>query len=58
MKRPKDGGDISFDRLFTKMVMIQDMMALIVADKTNRGITKVAHGVAQFVFPTRAIREQ
>ncbi|NOH81891.1 hypothetical protein F0231_19370 [Vibrio sp. RE86] len=44
------GGDISFDRLFTKMVMIQDMMALIVADKTNRGITKVAHGVAQFVF--------
>lgn len=46
----ENGGDISFDRLFTKMVMIQDMMALIVADKTNRGITKVAHGVAQFVF--------
>ncbi|WP_420835056.1 hypothetical protein [Vibrio galatheae] len=45
-----NGGDISFDRLFTKMVMIQDMMALIVADKTNRSITKVAHGVAQFVF--------
>jgi hypothetical protein len=32
------------------MVMIQDMMALIVADKTNRGITKVVHGVAQFAF--------
>lgn len=46
----ENGSDISFDRLFTKMVMIQDMMALIVADKTNRGITKVAHGVAQFVF--------
>ncbi|WP_114767846.1 hypothetical protein [Vibrio rhodolitus] len=42
--------DVSFDRIFTKMVMVQDMMALIVADKTNRSITKVAHGVAQFVF--------
>ncbi|UPQ88231.1 hypothetical protein [Vibrio sinaloensis] len=44
------GGDMSFDRIFTKMITIQDMMALIVADKTNRSITKVAHGVAQFVF--------
>jgi len=42
--------DISFDRLFSKMVMIQDMMALIVADKTNRGITKVVQGVAQLAF--------
>ncbi len=42
--------DISFDRLFAKMVMIQDMMALIVADKTNRGITKVVQGVAQLAF--------
>ncbi len=46
----EQGGDFSFDRLFTKMITIQDMMALIVADKTNRSITKVAHGVAQFVF--------
>ncbi|NVD07657.1 hypothetical protein FCU94_12245 [Vibrio sp. JPW-9-11-11] len=46
----EQGGDMSFDRLFTKMIMIQDMMALIVADKTNRSITKVAQGVAQFVF--------
>ncbi|EGU40807.1 putative lipoprotein [Vibrio ichthyoenteri ATCC 700023] len=42
--------DTSFDRIFAKMTMIQDMMALIVADKTNRSITKVAQGVAQFVF--------
>ncbi|ROV61320.1 hypothetical protein EGH82_05750 [Vibrio ponticus] len=42
--------DISFDRIFSKMVSIQDMMALIVADKTDRSITKVAQGVAQFVF--------
>lgn len=42
--------DTSFDRIFAKMVMVQDMMAYIVADKTNRSITKVAHGVAQFVF--------
>lgn len=46
----ENGGDMSFDRLFTKMVMIQDMMALIVADKTNRSITKVVQGVAQFAF--------
>lgn len=46
----KENIDISFDRLFAKMVMVQDMMALIVADKTDRSITKVAHGVAQFVF--------
>ncbi|EGU36395.1 hypothetical protein ACRZ5S_11950 [Vibrio scophthalmi] len=42
--------DTSFDRIFAKMALIQDMMALIVADKTNRSITKVAQGVAQFVF--------
>nr|WP_260261301.1 hypothetical protein [Vibrio intestinalis] len=42
--------DTSFDRIFSKMVMVQEMMAYIVADKTNRSITKVAHGVAQFVF--------
>ncbi|WP_232061566.1 hypothetical protein [Vibrio panuliri] len=42
--------DVSFDRIFTRMAMVQDMMALIVADKTNRSITKVAHGVVQFVF--------
>jgi hypothetical protein len=46
----ESGNDISFDRLFTKMIMIQDMMALIVADKTNRSITKVVQGVAQFAF--------
>ncbi|CAM3161801.1 hypothetical protein VIDI103191_18505 [Vibrio diazotrophicus] len=42
--------DISFDRLFSKMVIVQDMMALIVADKTNRGITKVVQSVAQLAF--------
>ncbi len=46
----ESGYDISFDRLFAKMVMVQDMMALIVADKTNRGITKVVQGVAQLAF--------
>ncbi|OIQ24172.1 hypothetical protein [uncultured Vibrio sp.] len=44
------GFDTSFDRLLAKMANVQDMMALIVADKTDRGITKVVHGVAQFVF--------
>lgn len=46
----EDEFDTSFDRIFAKMTMVQDMMAFIVADKTNRSITKVAHGVAQFVF--------
>lgn len=46
----EDDFDISFDRLFAKMAMVQDMMAFIVADKTNRSITKVVHGVTQFVF--------
>ncbi|WP_165312441.1 hypothetical protein [Vibrio ziniensis] len=44
------GYDISFDRLFSKMVMVQDMMALIVADRTNRSITKVVQSVAQLAF--------
>ncbi|MGC9459362.1 hypothetical protein [Vibrio genomosp. F10] len=44
------GADTSFDRLFAKMTLVQDMMALIVADKMNRSITKVVHGVAQFAF--------
>ncbi|WP_070963501.1 hypothetical protein [Vibrio sonorensis] len=46
----EDGYDISFDRIFAKMTQVQDNMALIVSDKTDRGITKVVQGVAQMAF--------
>ncbi|MFB9190658.1 hypothetical protein ACFFUP_16640 [Vibrio ostreicida] len=46
----QNGDDMSFDRILTKIIMLQDMMALIVADKTDRSITKIVQGVAQFSF--------
>lgn len=38
--------NLSFERLFGKMIGLQDMMAQIVAGKTNRTINSVLHGVA------------
>jgi len=38
--------NLSFERLFGKMILIQDMMAKVVAGKNNRAITSVLHGVA------------
>ncbi len=38
--------NLSFERLFGKMILIQDMMAKVVADTNNRAITSVLHGVA------------
>lgn len=42
--------NISFERIFGKMISIQDMMARIVADRTNRTINKVVHAVASAAF--------
>ena len=43
----QDGiANLSFERLFGKMILIQDMMAKVVAGKNNRAITTVVHGVA------------
>jgi hypothetical protein len=46
-----DYSDHSFDRLFVRMAMVQDMMADIVASKTDRGINTVVHGVAKAFSP-------
>ncbi|CAH0990879.1 hypothetical protein SIN8267_00979 [Sinobacterium norvegicum] len=47
----EDYSDHSFDRLFARMAMVQDMMADIVASKTDRGINTVVHGVAKAFLP-------
>lgn len=38
--------NLSFERIFGKLISLQDMMARIVADKNNRTINQVVHGVA------------
>lgn len=42
--------NLSFERLFGKLIAIQDISASIVADSTNRTIKNVLQGVARFVF--------
>lgn len=42
--------NLSFERLFGKMIALQDMMALIVADKTNRFINRAIHMAAGMTF--------
>lgn len=36
----------SYERLFGKMISLQDMMAVIVADQTNRGIVNIIQNMA------------
>jgi hypothetical protein len=43
--------DVSFDRLFTQMSTVQDMMAKIVSSKNHRGINTVVHSIAQTFLP-------
>lgn len=43
--------DNSFDRLFTQMTTIQDMMAKIVSSKNDRSINTVVHSIAQTFLP-------
>ena len=42
--------NLSFERLFGKVIATQDMMARITSDKTNRTINKVVHGIASATF--------
>lgn len=42
--------NLSFERLFGKMIAIQDSSAFLVADSTNRVIKNVLQGVARYVF--------
>lgn len=43
-----DTGEInlSTERILSKMISLQDMMARILSDKNNRAINKVVHGIA------------
>lgn len=43
-------GDLSFERLGGKLIGLQDLMAQVVADVTNRQIKNVIQGVASAVF--------
>jgi hypothetical protein len=47
----QDGtANYSYERVISQMIIIQDMMALLISDSTNRTINKVVHGVASFTF--------
>jgi hypothetical protein len=49
---PGEEANLSFERLFGKLIAIQDMMARITADRGNRTINRVVHGVASAaLFP-------
>lgn len=43
---PQGVKNLSFERIFGKMIALQDMMASLVAGSSNRTITKVVHSVA------------
>ena len=40
----------SYERILGKMISLQDMMATIIADTTNRTINRVVHGAASMTF--------
>ena len=40
----------SYERVISQMIIIQDMMAILISDSTNRTINKVVHGLASFFF--------
>jgi len=46
----KGGGDLSFERLAGKLIGLQDHMAQVVAETTNRQIKNVLQGVVSTVF--------
>ena len=45
--QPGEEENLSYERLFGKMIAIQDMMAFVIADKWNRGIN---HAVVNVMF--------
>ena len=47
---PGEAANLSFERLFGKLIANQDMLAAIAAQKNNRLISQVAHNAASFVF--------
>ena len=47
---PGEPSNLSYERLFGKLIATQDNIAIIMADKTNRGIKKVIQQLATAVF--------
>lgn len=47
---PEGIRNLSYERLFGKLIALQDMMAMIIADSTNRTITKVVHSAASMTL--------
>ncbi len=48
--REDEEANLSFERLFGKLIALQDMMARITADKGNRTINMVVHSMASAAF--------
>lgn len=46
----RGAGDLSFERLAGKLIALQDLMAQVIADSTNRQLKNVIQGVASAVF--------
>lgn len=42
--------NLSYERLFGKLISLQDMMAMLIADTTNRNITRVVQSAASMTF--------
>jgi len=42
--------NLSYERLFGKLIGLQDMMAMLIADSTNRNITRVVQSAASMTF--------
>ncbi len=47
---PEEAENLSFERLFGKLIAIQDLLAQITAKRTDRRITKLAQSVATAAF--------
>ena len=47
---PGETSNLSFERLFGKLIALQDMMAVIVSQQNNRLINKVTQNMASMVF--------
>lgn len=47
---PNEEDNLSFERLFGKMIVVQDMMAKITSEKTNRSINTVIQRTASMLF--------
>jgi hypothetical protein len=48
--RPGEKENLSYERLFGKMIAIQDMMAFIIAGKWDRGFNQTVFGAARLMF--------